>query len=212
MAMSIAERMALQASRMKAATKVKPAPKPAPKTGAAMSAADRMRKQLAVKTSVPSPRAGQQPPSASAPKASLTIAQRIAKSVSAKTQQANAATGGVHGASNQAVIAKYKTEYEKFLAKLETMDFGAMFFNPAAPAEKTEVPAEVAANVNGISTAEGEIVVEAVQAEPDGRVNEVPVTVPEEKPARPKRTRKAKAKQEAEPVVVETEDTVGSEV
>ena len=210
MAMSIAERMALQASRMKTASKVKPAPKPAPKTGAAMSAADRMRKQLALKTSVPSPRAVQQPPSAAAPSPSLSVAQRIAKSVAAKTQQATAVAGGIHGASNQEIIARYRAEYEKFLATLETMDFGAMFFNPAAPAETKEAPEEVVSNANGISTAEGEVMVEAVQAEPAGRLNEVPVTVPEETPARPKRTRKAKAEKPAEETV-EVTDTVEAE-
>lgn len=193
MAMSIAERMALQAKRMNAVHKANPAPKPAGSTGAAMSTAERIRRQVAAKTAVPSPRSPAPAPGASAPRPTLTVEQRIARSVAAKTAQASAVAGGLYGASNQEVIAKYKAEYEKFLAKLENMDFGSMFFNPAAPAETQAAPAEVAENANGISTAEGEVVVEAVQAEDAGRLNEVPVTVPEEKTARPKRARKVKA-------------------
>lgn len=170
MAMSIAERMALQARKMQAANKIKPASRPAPANG---------------------------------PKPAMSIQDRIARSVAAKSREGGISTKGISGASNEAIIAKYREEYNKFLAQLETMDFGAMMFNPAAPAEKKEVPAEVAENANGISTAEGEVVVEAVPAEAEGRLNEVPVTVPEEKQSRPKRSRKAKSEKTEESVETE---------
>jgi len=196
MALSIAERMARQARIKHAANVARPASASAGNAGAAMSVADRIRKQAAYKAAASVPA---KPPSAEDRKATLTVAERIAKAAAAKRREMQGWKGDVSGASNQALIAKYKDEYKKFLAQLDTMDFGAMFFNPAAPEETKEAPAEVKANANGISTAEGEFMFEAVPAESETRLNEVPVTVPEEKPSRPKRFRKAKAKAAEEP-------------
>lgn len=194
MAMSIAERMARQAMLKNSAGKTGPSPT-AGGAGAALSVADRMRKQATYKASVSMPAPATAP---SDQRAMLSVAERIARAAAAKRREMNGGMGGMSGASNEAIIAKYREEYQKFLAQLDTMDFGSMFFNPAEPEEKKETPADVAANANGISTSEGEAVMEVVSAESEGRLNEVPVTVPEEKTARPKRSRRAKTEKPAE--------------
>lgn len=167
-----------------------------------MSIAERMalqaRKMQAANKVKPVPRVADP----SEPRPQMSIQQRIARSVDHKMREARMGHAGIDGASNEAIIAKYREEYQKFLEQLETMDFGSMIFSPAAPRETKDAPAEVADNANGISTPEGEVVVEAVPADDGSRLNEVPVTVPEEKPSRQKRSRKAKSEPEE---TVETE-------
>ena len=102
----------------------------------------------------------------------------------------------------------YRAQYQDFLAKLETMDFGEMFFG-AKPAEPVDTDA---AEPNGISTAEGEAVLPAAEQVQVNTYQATPVIAP----ARARRKRKAEAaKAEEKPAeepaaeVVETTETEG---
>lgn len=150
---SAAQRMAKQATVTKAAP---PAPKAAP---ASVSAAQRIARQASIaRQESVSTAAVPPPPPAAAPAPSMSAAERIQKQAIAAVAQKN---GDTKVEVNKDIIEKLKAQYKVFLKKLEAelAKEGPMYFVPKA--ESTEVTP-----VNGVSTAEGEMVIEAKASEP----------------------------------------------
>lgn len=149
---SAAQRMARQATVTKTAP---PAPKAAP---ASVSAAQRIARQASIARQESVSTAAVPPPPAAAPAPSMSAAERIQKQAIAGVAQKN---GDTKVEVNQDIIEKLKAQYKVFLKKLEAelAKEGPMYFVPKA--ESTE-----ATPVNGVSTAEGEMVIEAKASEP----------------------------------------------
>lgn len=160
MGMSIAERMARQA-RAAAATHVNQVA--APRAASTVSAAQRIARQGAVVKETAVSLSGLQPPPDRGAAPSMSAAERISKQAIVAAAQRS---GGGNTNINERVIADLRKKYEAFLAKLdaEMESAGPLFFVPGNTTE--EKPAEVTDQVNGISTAEGEMVVEAQPSEP----------------------------------------------
>ena len=217
MSMSISERMAMQA-RAAAASHVRPAP--APRPAATVSEASRLARQASVASADSARSGVQQSqgdrvavmsaaeriarqgavaqqnridaarmPLPPEPKAAATMSaeERIRKQAIVAAAQKN--IDGKASVTDR-VLADIRARYQVFLANLDkelsTMD--PLFFMPnPAPEEKVE---EVADKVNGISTAEGEMVVEAEPSEPvpgmPFQATPVITTGPKRKPRRKK--------------------------
>lgn len=193
--MSISERMAMQA-RAAAASHVKPvtavkkattvsvtnraakqaniakadsnraghgAPPEARKPVSSMSAAQRIARQGTVAKQGSVAAAKVPPPPDTKPVATMSAADRIQKQAIVASAQKR---GDVKAEVNKDFLAKLKLEYAEFVKKLmaEMEKEGPLYFaGQTAPANKAE---PVADKVNGISTAEGEMVVEAAPSEP----------------------------------------------
>lgn len=149
---SAAQRMAKQATVTKAAP---PAPKAAP---AAVSAAQRIARQASIAKQDNAATAAVPPPPATTPSPTMSAAERIQKQAITATVQKN---GETKAEVNKDIIEKLRAEYKVFLKKLEAelAKEGPMYFIP-----KTDAPK--ATPVNGVSTAEGEMVIEAKASEP----------------------------------------------
>ena len=195
MGMSIRERMALQA-RAAAASHVKPvttattvatvsaasrvakqasvvqatasspavgAPPEATATSSSMGAAQRIARQGNVAKQNSAAAARMAPPPEPAATVTMSAAERIRKqAIVAVAQKAGTNRAEV----NEQVLADIRAKYAVFLAEIEKemSTMGPMYF---VPNQATEAKAEeVADKVNGISTAEGEMVVEAQPSEP----------------------------------------------
>lgn len=104
------------------------------------------------------PRQRCHPPPAATPAPSMSAAERIQKQAIAAIAQKN---GDTKVEVNKDIIEKLKAQYKVFLKKLEAelAKEGPMYF-----VQKTESPE--ATPVNGVSTAEGEMVIEAKASEP----------------------------------------------
>lgn len=217
MALSINEILARQAKKNAAANRVAPR-HDAPK-GGHKSAAQIMAEQKARKAGQPVPK-NSTPPAAPAPKRSVADimaaqqAKQAARPVSKYTpppdpapvkksvaeimadqQTKMEAKVGAKPASPSAGIDlnKLKSEYAIYVKNLmaELNSSGPMFFVPKDEPLKSEPAVET--KVNGISTAEGEMVVEAQPSVQVGSMpyQATPVITETQKPAR--RTRKKKA-------------------
>ena len=149
---SAAQRMAKQATVTKAAP---PAPKATPASG---SAAQRIARQASIARQDSVSTAAVPPPPAATPAPSMSAAERIQKQAIAAIAQKN---GDTKVEVNKDIIEKLKAQYKVFLKKLEAelAKEGPMYF-----VQKTESPE--ATPVNGVSTAEGEMVIEAKASEP----------------------------------------------
>lgn len=203
MSMTIQERIALQARMAQAGRKS--TPKPASPAPAPMSVAQRIAQQTATARAVAAARPKITPPPDHIESAGISAAERIAMQTAAVAQAKNKINSGM---ASEEVIAMYRAQYQDFLAKLETMDFGEMFFG-AKPAEPVDAGA---AEPNGISTAEGEAVLPAAEQVQVNTYQATPVIAP----ARARRKRKAEAaKAEEKPAeepaaeVVESTETEG---
>jgi hypothetical protein len=147
------------------------APPEAKKPVAAMSAAQRIARQGTVARQNSAASANVPPPPASNPAPTMSAAERI-------QNQALVASAPKRGTTKaevtEKVLAEIKAKYKVFLANIdkELAKLGPMCFVPtakpaAAPAAAQAAKVEaVSDKVNGISTAEGEMVVEAQPSEP----------------------------------------------
>jgi hypothetical protein len=151
------------------------APPEAKKPVAVMSAAQRIARQGTVARQNSAASANVPPPPASNPAPTMSAAERIQNQALVASAQKR---GTTKAEVTEKVLADIKAKYKVFLANIdkEIAKLGPMYFVPtakpaaataAAPAvvavEKSE---EVADKVNGISTAEGEMVIEAQPSEP----------------------------------------------
>ena len=147
------------------------APPEAKKPVAAMSAAQRIARQGTVARQNSAASANVPPPPASNPAPTMSAAERIQNQALVASAQKR---GTTKAEVTEKVLAEIKAKYKVFLANIdkELAKLGPMYFVPtakpaaapaAAQAAKVE---EVADKVNGISTAEGEMVVEAQPSEP----------------------------------------------
>ena len=180
---SVAQRMAQQASVAKPA-----APAPQASNAVSMSAAERMAKQAGVAKS-DSERVKHTAPPPSAPATTtISAAERIARQVATVSQQSAAVKAS---AGNQAVVNMYRKQYEEFMKNLDKIvaENGPMFFTAPASAPEAE------AKVNGVSTAEGEMVIPAAPAEPVGNLpyQATPVITPAPAKRPPRAPRRKKA-------------------
>ena len=168
MSMTIQERMALQ-MKIASASKPAPAPPPAPSPSAA-SASDRIRQQLetvqASKSQAPAI-----PPADTNGKPAVSAAERIARQVeiteAQKKEQARSAT-------NDAILAELMENYGKWQADmLEKIKSSDPEFYEKLMARK-DINALMSKTtdsppihpVNGISTAEGEMLITAPPSQP----------------------------------------------
>lgn len=147
------------------------APPEAKKPVAAMSAAQRIARQGTVARQNSAASANVPPPPTSNPTPTMSAAERIQNQALVASAQKR---GTTKAEVTEKVLAEIKAKYKVFLANIdkELAKLGPMYFVPtakpaaapaAAQAAKVE---EVADKVNGISTAEGEMVVEAQPSEP----------------------------------------------
>lgn len=147
------------------------APPEAKKPVAAMSAAQRIARQGTVARQNSAASANVPPPPASNPAPTMSAAERIQNQALVASAQKR---GTTKAEVTEKVLAEIKAKYKVFLANIdkELAKLGPMYFVPtakpavapaAAQAAKVEA---VADKVNGISTAEGEMVVEAQPSEP----------------------------------------------
>lgn len=167
-----------------------PEPKKAP---ASMTAAQRMARQGSVSRQDSAKASNIAPPPPAPKTATMSAADRIQK-------QAIVASAQKHGEKkvevNKDFLNKLKAEYAEYVKKLmaELDKEGPMFFTPKAEPPKAEPAVEE--KVNGISTAEGEMVIEA---EPSAQVPGMPfqatpvITAPEVKRAARKSRKKAES-------------------
>ena len=182
-AIGVAQRMAQQASIAKPA-----APAPQASNAASMSATERIAKQAGV-AKADSERAKHTAPPPSAPSTTtISAAERIARQVATASRQSAAVKAS---AGNQEVVNMYRKQYEQFLKNLDKMlaENGPMFFTAPASAPEAE------AKVNGVSTAEGEMVIPAAPAEPVGNLpyQATPVITPAPAKRPPRAPRRKKA-------------------
>ena len=170
---SAVNRAAMQASVAKADSNRggNAAPPEAKKPVAAMSAAQRIARQGTVARQNSAASANVPPPPASNPAPTMSAAERIQNQALVASAQKRGAT---KAEVTEKVLADIKAKYKVFLANIdkELAKLGPMYFVPtakpaAAPAAAQAAKVEaVADKVNGISTAEGEMVVEAQPSEP----------------------------------------------
>lgn len=147
------------------------APPEAKKPVAAMSAAQRIARQGTVARQNSAASANVPPPPASNPAPTMSAAERIQNQALVASAQKR---GTTKAEVTEKVLAEIKAKYKVFLANIdkELAKLGPMYFVPtakpaAAPAAAQAAKVEaVADKVNGISTAEGEMVVEAQPSEP----------------------------------------------
>lgn len=147
------------------------APPEAKKPVAAMSAAQRIARQGTVARQNSAASANVPPPPASNPAPTMSAAERIQNQALVASAQKR---GTTKAEVTEKVLAEIKAKYKVFLANIdkELAKLGPMYFVPtakpaAAPAVAQAAKVEaVADKVNGISTAEGEMVVEAQPSEP----------------------------------------------
>lgn len=147
------------------------APPEAKKPVAAMSAAQRIARQGTVARQNSAASANVPPPPASNPAPTMSAAERIQNQALVASAQKR---GTTKAEVTEKVLAEIKAKYKVFLANIdkELAKLGPMYFVPtakpaAAPAAAQAAKVEaVSDKVNGISTAEGEMVVEAQPSEP----------------------------------------------
>lgn len=147
------------------------APPEAKKPVAAMSAAQRIARQGTVARQNSAASANVPPPPVSNPAPTMSAAERIQNQALVASAQKR---GTTKAEVTEKVLAEIKAKYKVFLANIdkELAKLGPMYFVPtakpaAAPAAAQAAKVEaVADKVNGISTAEGEMVVEAQPSEP----------------------------------------------
>lgn len=146
-------------------------PPEAKNPAATMSAAQRIARQGTVARQNSAARANVPPPPETKSAPTMSANDCIQKQALAAAAQK---CGSVKAEANEQVLAQIRAKYNVFMANLEKelAKMGPMFFTPtakpaAAPAvaavEKSE---EVADKVNGVATAEGEMVIEAQPSEP----------------------------------------------
>jgi len=174
---SAASRAAKQANVAKADgnRSTKGTPPEAKNPAATMSAAQRIARQGTVAKQNSAALANVPPPPETKAAPTMSANDRIQKQAIVAAAQKH---GSVKADVNEQVLAQIRAKYKVFLANLEKelAKMGPMFFTPtdkpaAAPAAAPAVAAvekseEVADKVNGIATAEGEMVIEAQPSEP----------------------------------------------
>lgn len=146
-------------------------PLEAKKPAATMSASQRIARQGTVAKQNSAALANVPPPPETKAAPTMSVAERIRnQALVAAAQKCGTTNATVDGQ----VLAQIRAKYKVFLTNIETeiSNMGPMFFTPTAnpadapaavAAEKSE---EVADKVNGIATAEGEMVIEAQPSEP----------------------------------------------
>ena len=139
-------------------------PPEAAKPAATMSAAQRIARQGTVAKQNSAALANVPPPPETKAAPTMSVAERIRnQALVAAAQKCGTTKATVDGQ----VLAQIRAKYTVFLTNIETeiSNMEPMFFTPTASpaAEKSE---EVADKVNGIATAEGEMVIEAQPSEP----------------------------------------------
>lgn len=192
---SAAQRAAMQANAAKSSAMAKGTPPAPTATPAAVSAAQRMARQANISKQATAATAASATPPESKPTATMSAAERIRKQAIVATVQKR---GETKAEVNKDVIDKLRSEYKVFLKKLEAelAKEGPMFFKA-----KDELPEELP--VNGVSTAEGEMVMEAKASEPVGGMpyQATPVIVTETKPATKKAPRQVRRRAKTTNVV-----------
>jgi len=164
MSMSIQERMALQASLARNSHKV--TPPAATAASASLSTAQRIARQGATARNDSATLVGLPPEPVAVH--GLSAAERIAKQAMVAKEDSMRVGHGAGNALSDVQMRQLRSEYEAWLAQnmpeLEGME--PMFFKPVD--KESDEKTSLAHDVNGVSTAEGEMVMPAGESVPVG--------------------------------------------
>ena len=162
------------------------APPDAKTTGNSMGAMERIARQGSVARQNSAAAAHIAPPPAEKTAATLSASERIHKQALTAAAQAR---GSTKADVNEQVLADIRARYAVYLANIdkEIAASGPLYFVPGQP--QGDTVETVADNANGISTAEGTMVMEAEPSEPVPNMpyQATPVIIPEQPKRKPRR-------------------------